>query len=352
MQITSIDVVLPRRVPPHDLPAALAARRPSYALALGWSCLQPDETGAVDPVAVHQSMLGRTMLDRPVLQQFSDPDDATRLCDCLGFSGAYISDHDSASDMAEACVRSLMGRRSDLAEAGLAAIIYSHATPEEHPNLTPSFRIQTAIGNNRSLPFSVAGNGAASFVSALQVAETFFGMEAGAQSVLVVTADRFLPPVHARIGDFTLFSDAASAMVLEREPSPGGCRLLGSVMTPALVGRFDWTGPVDVAEAEEAIAAATAETIATLLQTHGKDPSDVSALAPQQVSARLTRLILDRVPGLPNPPVSNALAGNFATSAMAIALRQVLADAPAGSLILGWCMDLDGTLAAALFEGT
>lgn len=353
MNIVSIDYFLPPRINSIDLLSALRIRASNYSLALSWSCLVPDESGVVDSVAVQRCFTDQfTLLGRSVLEQFSDAEEAVEVCANLGFSGIYVSDRLSASDMADICARKVLARNTEQNNAGFSAIIYAHTTPEEHPNLTPSFLIQTTTKSDQSLPFSVSGSDSASFISALQVAETVFAMNNDARPALMLTADRFLPPIHTRIGDFTLFSDAACAIVLDRTPVTDGYRVLGTQINPLLAGQFDWAGAVDLATAENTFSEIIAETASTLLQAHSIAPNDIAVVVPQYVNPRLTRGVLNRLPGLPEPSSTDVPHGNFATSAIPIALKHALSEGATGALVLGWCMGLDGTVGASLFEIT
>ncbi len=353
MYLGALEYTLPNLVGPTALPNVLAARKPNYALALGWSFMKPDDDGSIDRRAIHQNIPKKFgLLGRSPIAQFDNAAEAETLCETLGFEGAYISIENSASDLAEQCLRKLQSKKEEDAKGRYSAIIYTHATPEEDPNLTPAFRIQTAVDDDLSLPFSVSGSCAASFVSAVQVAETLLQSGNDDRPVLIVAADRFLPPVHSRIGSFTLFSDAASAIEVSSQPVSDGLRILGTMNRPSDAGAFDWNADVRLEDVEEAIASTTADLVQALLQDHGCELRDIAAVTPQIISETLHRRIFQKLPELKvcRDLATFAPKGNFATSSIPIALSAVKSSLKTGDLVLGWCSGMDGTVAIMLAE--
>ncbi|MBL1422308.1 MAG: hypothetical protein COC24_017490 [Alphaproteobacteria bacterium] len=351
MHISAIKYELPKPINATDLPCVLARRRPNYALALGWSGIVPSETGLVDKIAVNSALSEQfTILGRSPLNQLKDTQDAEALYESLGISEAYVSRESTASDMAETCVTGLLRERVEYEDSDIAAIIYCHATPEEKPNLTPSFRIQTATNDDLSLPFSVSGSDSASFISALQVGDTLLKMFGNDKGILIVTADRMLPPIHSRVGDFTFINDAAAAFILRENSEPGGYHILGTQVDPSLAGDFDWNSEFDIAVAEDQLANVAAKLVSDLLNRHDILPKQISGLVSQFISERFSENVVSRIRGLPTKMNRGNPKGNFATSSIPIAMSNCAPSLFKGDLVIGWCLGLDGTIAALLAE--
>ncbi|MEU6283415.1 ketoacyl-ACP synthase III family protein [Streptomyces sp. NPDC047028] len=156
------------------------------------------------------------------------PDDLAK----LGTRELPVSDL-APPEMAVLAARQTLGAAGADAD-GIDVLVHSWLYHQGHDFWSPPHHIADRLGARRAVPFGVQQmcNGGA---LALQTAAAWLLAGKGGEHALVTTADRFAEPAFRRWnGDYgVVYGDAATAVLLHREPRPDDALHLRALATAA-----------------------------------------------------------------------------------------------------------------------
>lgn len=143
------------------------------------------------------------------------PDEAGQFINDTGIHLIHCASSESCSDMAvEAASRLLAGR----AETGKAidGVICFHSTLNEEPNSSIAGRLQYELGLKGAFAFAVGQKSGNCSMMALKVGCHLMVADPEINRLLLVGADKLIPPYPRLFAKATLAGDAACAMMIRR----------------------------------------------------------------------------------------------------------------------------------------
>ena len=158
-----------------------------------------------------------------------------------GITGVYCAGEENSSDMAVRVGRQLLDKEPGLAKSVDAVICY-HSTINEMASWSTACRVQYELGLKQAYGFTVSQKGGNASLMALKVACDLLKTEPDLKTLLLVGAEKLVPPYRRVFGKMTAAGDSASAMLLSRGAAE--CRPLCFRMRdfPAWWNPDDYTG--------------------------------------------------------------------------------------------------------------
>lgn len=132
-----------------------------------------------------------------------------------GITGVYCAGEENISDMAVRVGRQLLDKEPGLAKSVDAVICY-HSTINEMASWSTACRVQYELGLKQAYGFTVSQKGGNASLIALKVACELLSTEPDLKTLLLVGAEKLVPPYRRVFGKMTAVGDSASAMVLSR----------------------------------------------------------------------------------------------------------------------------------------
>lgn len=100
--------------------------------------------------------------------------------------------------------------------------------------LSCACRLHCELGSGQA-PFAIGQLQDVSFLMALEVALAMMSADTGLHAILIVAAERWLPPFARRVGLLTVMGDGAAAVLLSRDLRPGWLVRDVAIRTPSAV---------------------------------------------------------------------------------------------------------------------
>ena len=132
-----------------------------------------------------------------------------------GITGVYCAGEENSSDMAVRVGRQVLDNEPGLAKSVDAVICY-HSTINEMASWSTACRVQYELGLKQAYGFTVSQKAGNASLMALKVACELLSTEPDLNTLLLVGAEKLVPPYRRVFGKMTAVGDSASAMVLSR----------------------------------------------------------------------------------------------------------------------------------------
>ena len=140
-----------------------------------------------------------------------------------GITGIYCAGEENSSDMAVRVGKQVIDKEPGLTKSVDAVICY-HSTINEMASWSTACRLQYELGLKQAYAFTVSQKGGNASLMALKIACEMLSTEPDVKTLLLVGAEKLVPPYRRVFGKMTAAGDSASAMVVSRgEPE---CRPL------------------------------------------------------------------------------------------------------------------------------
>ncbi|PMS16818.1 3-oxoacyl-ACP synthase [Trinickia dabaoshanensis] len=124
------------------------------------------------------------------------------------------------SDMALTVAQTLLDALPQRAELTPDQIIVCTTSFEHDLALSCACRLHCELRSSRA-PFAIGQLQSVSFLMALDVALAMMAVDTQMRAVLIVAAERWLPPFVRRVDALTVMGDGAAAVLIARSPIPG-----------------------------------------------------------------------------------------------------------------------------------
>ncbi|CAM2197860.1 3-oxoacyl-ACP synthase [Paraburkholderia kururiensis] len=251
----------------------------------------------------------------------------------------------SLSDMALIAARMVLEDQPHVNPAPDQIIVCT--TSFEHDlALSCACRLHCELGSSQA-PFAIGQLQDVSFLMALEVALAMMSADTGLHAILIVAAERWIPPFARRVDPLTVMGDGAAAVLLSRDPVPGWLVRDVAIRTPAAVS-ISGMGLLP------ASAATLLEIIDQTCLRAGVRPADIEWIVPASIGASIAHEISLRG-GLPTQRhwhACEALPGHLCAADMPARLDALWKSIRpiAGQRALMWSSGFQGQAGCALFE--
>ena len=132
-----------------------------------------------------------------------------------GITGIYCAGEENSSDMAVRVGKQVLDKEPSLAKSVDAVICY-HSTINEMASWSTACRLQYELGLKQAYAFTVSQKAGNASLMALKVACEMLSTEPDVKTLLLVGAEKLVPPYRRVFGKMTAAGDSASAMVVSR----------------------------------------------------------------------------------------------------------------------------------------
>jgi 3-oxoacyl-[acyl-carrier-protein] synthase III len=191
---------------------------------------------------------------------------------------------ESTLELALAAARPLL-KREAVSPEEIGTVMYFHQTVPDRPAWSLPCAVVHTLGLKAGRAISVSQRGATAVAAALALGAEILTMEEEPPNVLLVGAEKFVPPYKRRLDPFGTMDDGASAYLLSRR--------MGSGYRLQCVGwedRPEWHDALADTDRRAALYNLLAEELAGLvrrvLETIGAAPCDVSLVFPPRLDLR------------------------------------------------------------------